>query len=203
MHLDTETVVNLLEGRLERTTTAEWTEHIDSCSACFALQEEWQQFRQALKRSHLESAPQHMLDAAERIFAGSPAVSKQRTGLREVIAKLAFDSFLAPAFAGARGSAAARQMVLRAEEFDIHVRIYTTEENRELLGQIQPRGDQVFLESARLHLLQDGERISSAEVNDLGEFQFRFVPEGLLSLQIDLPHLTVIGALDTSTSSRQ
>jgi len=32
-------------------------------------------------------------------------------------------------------------------------------------------------------------------VNDLGEFEFRSVPDGQLSLQIDLPHLTVITAL--------
>src|SRR5262249_35855746 len=142
-------------------------------------------------------APQSMLDSAVALF--QPTTAEPRTsGFRRLIAQISFDSLTEPAFAGARGATAARQVVLRAEEFDIHLRIWRNEQNRELLGQIQPRGKKELSEKARLHLLQNGERISSAEVNDLGEFHFAVVPDGLLSLQIDLPHLTVIGALDVS-----
>jgi len=45
-------------------------------------------------------------------------------------------------------------------------------------------------------LYRNGERIETAGVDEMGEFRFRDVPEGDLSLQIDLPNLTVIGALN-------
>ena len=102
-------------------------------------------------------------------------------------------------FAAVRGAeAAARQVVLRAEEFDIHLRIWKAACGREMLGQIQSRNTSDFTLQARLYLLQNGERISSTDLNDLGEFYFAEVPEGFLSIQVDLPHLTVIGALNTT-----
>jgi hypothetical protein len=62
-------------------------------------------------------------------------------------------------------------------------------------GQILARGAPVPVDGARLHLLRDGERLATTVADKLGEFQFKDVPEGLLSLQVDLPHLTVVGAL--------
>ena len=45
-------------------------------------------------------------------------------------------------------------------------------------------------------MLCDGERIETATVDEVGEFHFLDVPEGDLSLQIDLPNLRVMGALN-------
>src|SRR5262245_18548167 len=95
-----------------------------------------------------------------------------RTTIRQVVASLIYDSFAQPAFAGARGQQSSRQVVLRAEEFDIHVKVSETGESRELLGQIHARGSHSFVQSANLHLLQNGERVTSAQANDLGEFHF-------------------------------
>ncbi len=197
MHLNIETALDLMEGRLETTLEHQWTSHLASCIECEKQMEEWQALRLSLKRPHLESAPELLLKSAAALFQ-PPARTAERMGLRQIIATVLYDSFAQPSFAGARGATATRQVVLRAEEFDIHVRIWATSDSRELIGQIQPRGTTTFIETARLHLLQNGERISSAEVNDIGEFRFSFIPEGFLSLQIDLPHLTVIGALDAT-----
>ena len=195
MHINTETAFDLLEGRLENALARHWNDHLASCTLCANELDAFKSFRESLKRPHLESAPDRMLSSAVSLFQ-PPRTAAEPSRLRRVFANLTFDSFAQPAFAGARGETATRQVVLRAEEFDIHMRVWVTNESRELLGQIQPRGTKTFIESARLHLLQNDERVSSAEVNDLGEFHFSYVPEGFLSLQIDLPHLTVIGALD-------
>jgi hypothetical protein len=195
MHINTETALDLLEGRLENALARQWHDHLASCSLCGSEVDKIQSFSESLKRPHLESAPEGMVSSAVSLFKIPHNVSEP-SRIRRVLANLTFDSFAQPAFAGARGEAATRQVVLSAEEFDIHVRVWVTDESRELLGQIQPRGSRKFIDSARLHLLHNGERVSSAEVNELGEFHFRYVPEGGLSLQIDLPHLTVIGALD-------
>jgi hypothetical protein len=106
-----------------------------------------------------------------------------------------FDSHTQPQFAGIRGNTDARHLVLRAEGFDIHVKIAGTAPSRQMDGQILARGAPVPVDGARLHLLRDGERLATTVADKLGEFQFHDVPEGLLSLQVDLPNLTVVGAL--------
>jgi len=184
-----------MEGRLENALARHWNDHLAACSMCSNELDMLQGFSESLKRPHLENAPEAMLASAVSLFQ-KPRNTAEPSRIRRVLANLTFDSFAQPAFGGARGEAATRQVVLSAEEFDIHVRVWATEQSRELLGQIQPRGTKTFIETARLHLLHNGERVSSAEVNELGEFHFKYVPEGGLSLQIDLPHLTVIGALD-------
>jgi len=85
---------------------------------------------------------------------------------------------------------------MRAEEFDIHIKIWGERERRQLLGQLLPRSGKDFVHTARFHLLRNGERIETTEVDDVGEFHFTNIPEGDLSIQMDLPHLTMIGALN-------
>jgi len=116
--------------------------------------------------------------------------------MRSVLATLIFDSFVQPAMAGARGAAAARQLVMRAEEFDIHVKIWGEQHHKQMLGQLLPRSGKDFVRAARFHLLRNGERLETTATDEMGEFHFTDVPEGDLSLQIDLPNLTVIGALN-------
>jgi hypothetical protein len=149
-----------------------------------------------LKRFHLEDAPQHVLRKAQGVFPEpKPSLS---TTIREVMASLVFDSLLYPSLAGTRGAvASAHQMVLRAEGFDIHVKIWGVTPGRRMAGQILARGEGSFVHGARLHLIRDGERFHSTAVDKFGEFEFEAVPEGLLSLQIDLPHLTVVGTLSS------
>ena len=107
-----------------------------------------------------------------------------------------FDSHAQPTLAGTRAPADARHLVLRAEAFDIHVKLWGPPSLKRMAGQILARGPTMPAEGARLHLLRDGERLATTHADKLGEFSFAQVPEGLLSLQIDLPNLTVVGALN-------
>ena len=84
---------------------------------------------------------------------------------------------------------------MRADEFDVHIKIWGESDSRQMLGQLFPRTGEELSQSARFHLLRNGERIESTITDEMGAFQFMEVPEGSLSLQIDLPNLTVIGAL--------
>jgi hypothetical protein len=90
----------------------------------------------------------------------------------------------------------ARQVVMRAEEFDIHIKVWNDGERRKMLGQLLPRQGKEFARPARFHLLREGARVGSTVTDETGEFYFEQVPEGDLSLQIDLPNITVIGALN-------
>jgi hypothetical protein len=131
-------------------------------------------------------------------------MTENRSGLRQIVASIVFDSFTQPAMAGVREIAAygqetlMRQVVFQAEEYDIYLRLSMFEDHRDLLGQILPRDAREFVRDATLHLRHDDQRIASAAVNELGEFHFCDVPEGMLSLQIDLPYVTIISALHAS-----
>lgn len=179
--MNTEAIIDFLEGRTE-------DKHGDECPDCRTRIEEWRQLHSRLHRSQLSDAPAAVLKDAY-------GIQQPRTTVGQALAALIFDSFKQPAFAGARGAVDSRQMVLRTAEFDVHIRISGKAENRQITGQIMTRTESGFVELARVHLLLNGEPIQSAELDALGEFEFDDTPVGQLSLQIDLPNLTVIGAL--------
>jgi hypothetical protein len=200
MHLSSEIALDFIDGRLDTEQSRFWKKHLEICSECAEEVGRWKQLGTDLARSHLESAPDQELQKALHIYPQKPDGGGSR--VRSVLASLVFDSFMQPALAGARGtSAAARQLVMRAEEFDIHVKIWGDDDHRQMLGQLLPRTGEDFVHTARFHLLRNGERIESTTVDEMGEFHFSDVPDGNLSLQIDLPNLTVIGALNIKESS--
>lgn len=200
MHLSSEIALDLVERRLDPDQSRFWQKHLEVCNECTQEVGRWRELRTDLERAHLESAPGRELQKAMHIYPQKPGGGGSR--VRSVLASLVFDSFMQPAFAGARGTtAAARQLVMRAEEFDIHLKIWGEDDRRQMLGQLLPRGGEDFVQTARFHLLKNGERIESTTVDEVGEFHFSDVPDGNLSLQIDLPNLTVIGALNIRGSS--
>ena len=74
----------------------------------------------------------------------------KRSALRTIVAATVFDSLTQP-FAGARGAKAGRQVVLRAEELDIHLKISTNPSQRQIVGQVFARDETQFLSRVRLH----------------------------------------------------
>jgi hypothetical protein len=202
MHLNTELALDLLDGRLAQDQEVFWRQHLDACDHCAQEVHLWERLRLHLKRSHLQSASDSELETALNIF---PRPAEGGGSLRRILAAIVFDSLLQPdvSLAGARGESSpqSRQMVMRAEEFDIHIKIWGEREHRQMLGQLLPRKGQESIPSARFHLLRNGERIDSTTTDEMGEFSFMDVPEGDLSLQIDLPNLTVIGALNVQEPS--
>ena len=196
MHLTVEETLDLIEGRARESQITFWTSHAEACPDCREQLKNWKQLHFSLKNRVLESAPQGLVRQAEAIFAAPTDGWVPK--LREILASVVFDSFAQPALAGARGTGTSRQVVLRAEEFDIHVRISGESEKRHMTGQVLARGETSFVQGAMLHLVHDGKRFESTSVDKLGEFEFQGVPDGLLSLQMDLPHLTIVGALNVS-----
>jgi hypothetical protein len=186
LHLSLESIIDLLDGRSE-------DKHADQCAECQGRVDEWQLLHSRLHRSHLTDAPVAVLKAAYGIM-------EPQSGFAQVLALLIFDSFTQPAFAGARGGDESRQLVLRAAEFDVHVRISGKPENRQITGQIMTRTETENIDQARVHLLRNGDTVKTSELGPLGEFEFMNTPAGQLSLQIELPNLTVIAALGNEKS---
>lgn len=195
LHLSPEAALDYLEGRLDFGQETVWKQHLDRCSSCRDELRRWREVWTAVKRSHLKSAPEYDLERAFRVFPHRPDESSAKR--RCVLAAIIFDSFLDPSLVGARGvTADARQIVLRADELDIHVQIWGERDHRQMLGQMLPRSGRTFAETVQSHLLRDGKKLETRAVDDLGEFLFTDVPEDDLTLQVDLPNLTVICALN-------
>jgi len=203
MHFSPETALNLIERTTSEAERRFWDKHIESCSECVVELCEWSTLVGWVTRMHLVSAPEDVLALAKKIVKAPSKTPQVPDSVRQITASLVFDSFAQPLGIGARedvslAQATSRELVLQAEEFDIYLKITFFKEHRELLGQILPRGSNTFVNDATLHLRQNDERVGSANVNDLGEFQFTNFPDGLLSLQIDLPNLTIITTLNTT-----
>jgi hypothetical protein len=192
-HLTAETVLDFLEKRLNEGQTSAWEQHVNECARCQRYLTEWEHFMTLIKRPHLQSAPERDVQRATAMF---PRHSDERPAIRCILAATLFDTFSGAVLAGARGVPGTdRNLVLRAEDFDIHVQIRGEREQKQILGQILSRSHQDFVASARLHLMRNGERLQAVASDTLGEFHFTDVPEGELSLQVELPHVTIIGAL--------
>jgi len=116
---------------------------------------------------------------------------------REIVAAILFDSLTEP-FADARGATDDRQVVMRAEEFDIHLKISTNPSQHQIVGQVFARNETEFLSSVCLHLLLNGTPFKTTWSDVFGQFQFDEVPPGVFRLQLDLQHLTVVGGITIS-----
>jgi hypothetical protein len=201
MHLNSETALNMADRTISRNDIPYWDKHLESCTECAAKLQVWKALIDSVTRAHLVSAPEDMVASAKEIFR-SRRIGEVRPTLRQIVASVIFDSLAQPVTVSIRAEAATydqqaviRQVVFEAEEYDIYVRLSMFEDHRDLLGQILPRDSQVFISDAHLHLRHDDERIATAAVNEFGEFHFCDVPDGMVSLQIDLPNITIISAL--------
>ena len=196
MHLSSEEALDIIEGRASEDQGRFWRNHAQGCPSCDKQLSDWAKMSSLLKRENLESAPESSIRMAAALF--QPTEVEERAGVLQVIASLVFDSFSEPALAGARGSAAPHQFLLSAMEFDIHVRVWDVGRDRRVTGQILSRDKQMNFQGAQLHLVHEGKRLGSTEADTFGEFEFVEVPTGPLHLQIDLPRLTITGALNLS-----
>jgi hypothetical protein len=199
MHFDSERALDHVDGTMLEAERRFWDKHVESCGKCSDELTQWKTMASLFRGAHLMDAPQNALAYARQVFGRPQETLEFRPLLRQVIATLIFDSNAQPAFAGVReaaaGQAVVRQMILRAADFDVRIRVSSFDDRRDLLGQILPLGNGTLINDVRLHLRRGEERIGTAKANELGEFQFDEVPDDMLSLQIDLPRLTVISAL--------
>jgi hypothetical protein len=194
MHLSSEEALDLIEARATADRVLIWKTHLESCSRCRRKMADWGETYALLKRQNLENAPESVLKMAAAIF--EPAVSSEPSGIGKILASVVFDSFAQPALAGARGAASARQLLLTADVFDIHVRVWDDGPDRRMTGQIFSRGTDDAVPNIPVHLVEHGKRIGTTTADDFGEFEFNKLPHGPLQLQIDLPRLTVEGELN-------
>src|SRR5213593_2702267 len=87
-------------------------------------------------------------------------------------ASVVFDSNKNTEGLGFRGVSDARHVVLRALDVDVHVKLWETEGQLTLMGQVMTQGPDEWAAQATVHLISEGERVGSANPDELGEFRF-------------------------------
>jgi hypothetical protein len=186
-HLTTESLIGFAEGRLSTQSREVAEKHIQACPVCFAEISEWFSIMDSMKLSVLENPPDYAVRNCLAIYQ----ISKPESVLQQVIATILFDSTLASATIGVRGVGDCQQVVFRASDVDVHLRIGGSP--RIVLGQMLRREANHFLGGVPVTLLQADQQIEATITDELGEFRFGNAPLGNVRLHADLPSYRLIG----------
>lgn len=190
-HLSFERLVDLVEGRLSPAELDQALDHLAGCARCAGEKTWLEQVISLMRTDTSEDAPPAVITRARRLF--QPRAVPVPTGRRRIAALLQFDSLQRPLALGVRsGQPAARQLLLKAENFDLDVRITPTRAAWQVAGQV------LGLEASGQVELQGDTATVQADLNDLGEFRLPPVPSGsynlllhLADLDVDLPTLYI------------
>jgi hypothetical protein len=182
-HVDAAAIIDLVEQGLTASEREMYHQHLSECRECAAEYDYWWTFLSGLGPSQLKDAPEDVIDVCITIFEKpnpSPNTFQK--------ARILLDSFIEPLPAmGLRGTVvAARQLVLRVDGLDIHLRISGKESNRTIQGQLLPLTRTALIDGAQIELRVEGQPARFAFTDALGEFRFNDVPAGSCSFAIDL-----------------
>jgi hypothetical protein len=109
--------------------------------------------------------------------------------VRKIVASLVFDTFDEPALAGVRRvGAPPRQLLFRAGDVDVDVKIESVETNDRisLVGQVLSNSEK-FFDNTPVKLESHGMVRYKTLTNSVGEFVFDEVPKDTYHLSVDLP----------------
>jgi hypothetical protein len=183
-HLSFERLVDLVEGRLSPAEQTPLLAHLSTCPRCTAEKAWLEQVIGLMRTDTSEDAPPAVITRARRLF--QPQAAPAPLERRRILALLHFDSRQQPLALGMRsGSPAGRQLLFKAEEYDLDVRITPAGSDWQVSGQLLGPDTHGQVE------LQSAAGMIQAELNDLGEFSLPLTPPGVYGLILRLGHLAV------------
>lgn len=187
-HFTTEEWIDFTNQAVSAGKKGEMTEHLETgCKRCKDTVSLWQRVRSTAESVKKYDAPESEVRIAKAAFAGANLGRKR--GRTASAAELLFDSFLRPAMAGARasGDSGTRQMLYRAEPYqiDLHIEAKPGENRIVVIGQLldtrrpdTPGGKVPVVISN----LRGG--VVHTVTNEFGEFREELQPSGDLELMI-------------------
>ena len=186
-HLTVETLLNHIENKADSHDSAIANQHLTSCTQCQDKAGEFRELLGFLGRDAANEPSAELLKWGIQLFQPvlRPNESKQSKILR--IAKLVFDSFEQPLPVGIRyvGSVP-RQLLFRAGDIDVDVRIDSGDERISVAGQVLSESAP-FFENTPVRLESQGVVRYKTQTNPVGEFTFDEVPQDTYHLSVDLP----------------
>jgi len=189
-HINAEKLMEYRDGQLTDDAKAVVDNHLSQCSSCSELKQELQQFMSFIESDASFEPPAEVLQWGVSLF--QPILQPRESiggQVRKIVASLVFDTFDEPAVAGVRRvGAPPRQLLFRAGDVDVDVKIESVETNDRicLVGQVLSNSEK-FFDNTPVKLESHGMVRYKTLTNSVGEFVFDEVPKDTYHLSVDLP----------------
>jgi hypothetical protein len=186
-HYGTAQWIDFVNERITSAKRTEMQQHLEGgCAGCAKEATAWQRVRQSAVAEASYQPPADTLRVVKAAFGGSELVAGRKR--RRSAVELLFDSLLQPVLQGARSaSSGMRQVLYRAEPYQIDVQIEATPSGRRLMvtGQVldvthaQTVGREIPVVLSNLR----GETVRTL-TNEFGEFNAQLENSGDLELSV-------------------
>ena len=187
-HINTEKLIEYMDGRASHENKLAVETHLSECGECVELKQEVQGLVLQLQEDATFEPPAELVQWGVSLF--QPMLQPATGGkLRKMIAALVFDTFDQPMLAGVRRvGAPPRQLLFRAGDVDVDVKIESMEANDRitLVGQVLSTTTK-FFDNTPVKLESHGIVRYRTITNLVGEFSFDEVPKDTYHLSVDLP----------------
>jgi hypothetical protein len=188
-HITAEKMMTYLDHQASDVEKSTVETHVSACGDCAGLKQEFQNLLHRLNEDGSFEPPAELVQWGIDLF--QPVMRPSGVGgLRKFIAALVFDTYDQPMLAGMRrvGAAPPRQLLFRAGDVDVDVKIESLEANDciTLVGQVLSNPDK-FFDNTPVKLESQGVVRYRTRTNVVGEFSFDEVPKDTYHLSVDLP----------------
>ena len=187
-HVTVENLIDYIEGQASDVDKSTLERHMTDCNECEELKQEFQIVIARLREDASFEPPAELLQWGINLFQ-PVAQPEGASGLRKFIASLVFDTYEQPMMAGVRRvGAPPRQLLFRAGDVDVDVKIESMEANNRitLVGQVLSSNAK-FFDNTPVKLESHGMVRYRTQTNVVGEFSFDEVPKDTYHLSVDLP----------------
>jgi hypothetical protein len=188
-HITVENLINYIEDHVSDVEKSTLESHVTACGDCAELKQEFQALIHRLKEDASFEPPADLVQWSINLFRPLAQPQGATSGLRKYIASLVFDTYDQPMLAGVRRvGAPPRQLLFRAGDVDVDVKIESMEANDRitLVGQVLSNTDK-FFDNTPVKLESHGIVRYRTRTNVVGEFSFDEVPKDTYHLSVDLP----------------
>ena len=186
-HLTVENIITYMDGQGSDVEKSTLETHLAGCKECSELKQEFQTLMFQLREDSSFEPPAEVVEWGVNLF--QPVMKPEKGGIRKIIASLIFDTFDQPMLAGVRRvGAPPRQLLFRAGDVDVDVKIESMEANDRitLVGQVLSSATK-FFDNTPVKLESHGIVRYRTRTNVVGEFSFDEVPKDTYHLSVDLP----------------
>ena len=186
-HLTVENIITYMDGQGSDVEKSTLETHLAGCKECSELKQEFQILMFQLREDSSFEPPAEVVEWGVNLF--QPVMKPEKGGIRKIVASLIFDTFDQPLLAGVRRvGAPPRQLLFRAGDVDVDVKIESMEANDRitLVGQVLSSATK-FFDNTPVKLESHGIVRYRTRTNVVGEFSFDEVPKDTYHLSVDLP----------------
>lgn len=188
-HLNIENLISYVDGLASGDERSKVDSHLVMCADCVDLKLEFDSLLNRLRADSMSEPPAELVQWGVNLFQPVSQTGKTADRLRKFIASLVFDTFDQPMLAGVRRvGAPPRQLLYRAGDVDVDVKIESQEANNRitLVGQVLSSATK-FFDNTPVKLESHGIVRYRTRTNLVGEFSFDEVPKDTYHLSVDLP----------------